>query len=152
MAKTAKGKHRYRDEEIDVRVFQHINIRFPGDVYILAVWMAMSDVTKATPTCQPHTTLHGLARNFAMLYGPDYANPLNSEDVVAVFRRHGISGNPTLRLERTEELFTCLPIREPTSMSRVMRLPTPPRIAEQSHAPEPAVGPVLSRESSPPAR
>lgn len=110
MAKTAKGRHRQRDEEIDVRVFQHISIRFPGDVYILAVWMAMSDVAKATPTCQPHTTLHGLARNFAMLSGADYSNPLNSEDVVAVFRRHGIAGNPTLRLEGAEELFTRLPL------------------------------------------
>jgi hypothetical protein len=130
MAKTAKGRHRQRDEEIDVRVFQDISIRFPGDVYILAVWTAMSDLSKTTPTCQPRTTVHGLARNFAMLYGPDYSKPLNSEDVEAVFRRHGISGNPTLRLEGAEELLTRLPISEPMGLSRVTRLPTPPRIAE----------------------
>jgi hypothetical protein len=60
----------------------------------LAVWTAMADLAKATLTCQPHINLHGLARNFAMLYGPDYANPLNSEDLQEVFHRNGISGNP----------------------------------------------------------
>ena len=135
MAKTAKGRHRQRDEEIDVRVFQDISIRFPGDVYILAVWMAMSDLAKATPTCKPHTTVHGLASKFAMLYGPDDSNPLDSEDVEAVFRRHGIAGNPTLRLVGAEELLMRLPISEPIGVSGVTRLPTPPRIAGQSNAP-----------------
>jgi sucrose-6-phosphate hydrolase SacC (GH32 family) len=103
MARAAKRVRRQRNEQIDIREFEDISIRFPSDVYILATWMAMSDMAKSTPTCQPHTTLHGLARSFAMLHGTDYSNPLNAEDVMAVFRKHGISGNPTLRLETTRE-------------------------------------------------
>ena len=94
-------KRRRRTEEIDVRAFKDIQIRFPGDVYILAVWLAMLDRAKSTPTCQRHTTLHGLASNFAFLYGIDYSNPLTNKDVIAVFQQHGITGNPTLRLEET---------------------------------------------------
>ena len=87
MKRTTAQKRRHLNEEIDVGAFKDIRIRFPGDAYILAVWLAMSDRSRSTPTCQPHTTLHGLARNFANLYGTDYSNPLTSEDVMAVFRR-----------------------------------------------------------------
>jgi hypothetical protein len=90
-------------EEIDVRRFKDIQIRFPGDAYILAVWLAMSDRFKSTPTCRPHTTLHGLARDFAFLHGTDPANPLTTEDVMTVFRKHGITGNPVLQLEETAD-------------------------------------------------
>jgi hypothetical protein len=86
-----------------------------------------------------------------MLYGPDYSNPLDSEDVEAVFRKHGISGNPTLRLEGAKELLTRLPIGEPAGVSGVTGLPATPRITEQSHAPDLAVTPVSSSEPSPPA-
>ena len=134
MARTAKRVRRQRNEQIDVREFEDIRIRFPGDVYILATWMAMSDMAKCTPTCQPHTTLHGLARSFAMLHGTDYSNPLNAEDVMAVFRKHGISGSPTLRLETTREEGTLLPIKlSPAAIHVVERL-VAPRIDEQSCA------------------
>ncbi len=72
----------------------------------------MSDKAKCTPTCQPHTTLHGLARNFELLYGTDYSNPLNADHVMAVFRSHGIIGNPRLRLDPMEELAPSLAITE----------------------------------------
>ncbi len=97
-------KRRNLNEEIDVRVFKDIQIRFPGDVYILAVWLAMSDRAKSTPTCHAHTTLHGLARYFESLHGSSFSNPLTSEDVMDKFRTHGITGNPLLRLDATAEL------------------------------------------------
>jgi sucrose-6-phosphate hydrolase SacC (GH32 family) len=130
MARTAKQKQRQWNEAIDVSVFQDIQIRFPGDAYILAVWMTMADMAKSTPTCQPHTTLLALARSFAMMYGTDYSNPLNSEDVMSVFRRHGISGNPILRLETTPEENLRPPIRKVTDVSRAMLLTALPRIKE----------------------
>ena len=132
MARTAKEKHPQRTEKIDVTEFKDIQVRFPGDVYILAVWMAMSDRAKSTPTCQPHTTLHGLARNFAILHGTDYSNPLNSEDVMAVFRTHGISGNLILHLETADELLLQLPMLKPAGLGLAMQSPAAPRIAEQS--------------------
>ena len=91
-------------EEINVSVFKDIHIHFPGDVYILAVWIAMSDRAKSTPTSQPHTTLMGLASKFSSAYGTDYSNPLDSDDVMDIFRRHGINGNPWQRLE-DEDVF-----------------------------------------------
>ena len=109
MVRTTAQKCRPLNEEIDVSVFKDIQIRFPGDVYILAVWLAMSDRSKSTSTSRPHTTLHGLARNFAMLYGTDYSNPLTSDDVTAVFRRQGITGNPLLRLDATPGDDSSLP-------------------------------------------
>jgi hypothetical protein len=90
-------------EEINVSVFKDIHIHFHGDVYILAVWMAMSDRAKSTPTSQPHTTLTGLASKFSSVYGTDYSNPLDSDDVMEIFRRHGINGNPWLRIENEGE-------------------------------------------------
>jgi len=50
-------------EEIDVGVFKDIQIHFPGDVYILAVWIAMSDRAKSTTTTEPHTILVSLDGN-----------------------------------------------------------------------------------------
>lgn len=152
MARTMKRKQRQPSEAIDVSVFQDIQIRFPGDAYILAAWMAMSDIAKSTPTCQPHTTLHGLARSFAMLHGSDYSNPLNAEDIIAVFRRHGISGNPILRLEKAQEENPQLPIKKVIHSSGAISLTAAARIDEQSHALEPATGPVSNGKSSPPAQ
>jgi len=103
MKRTTTQKRRLLNEEIDVSAFKDIRIRFPGDVYILAVWLAMLDRSKSTPSCQPHTTLHGLASNFAILYGIDYTNPLTGQDVIDVFRQHGITGNPCLRLDATAD-------------------------------------------------
>jgi hypothetical protein len=109
MKRTTTQKRAPLNEEIDVRAFKDIQIRFPGDVYILAVWLAMLDRSKTTPTSQPHTTLHGLASNFASLYGIDYSSPLTSNDVMDVFRQHGITGNPWLRLEATADENPSLP-------------------------------------------
>jgi len=136
MARTAKRVSRQRNEQIDVREFEDISIRFPGDVYILATWIAMSDVAKSTPTCQPHTTLHGLARSFAMLHGTDYSNPLNVEDVMSVFREHGISGNPTLRLATTPDIGTAFPTEVCTGELQSVKRLVAPRTAEQADARE----------------
>jgi hypothetical protein len=99
MAKQKNTLNRQHSEEISVSAFRHLQIHFPEDVYLLALWIAMSDRAKSTPTCQPHTTLHGLANKFASVYGVDYSNPLSSDDVMAVFRGRGITGNPALRLD-----------------------------------------------------
>jgi len=136
MARMAKRKHPQQNEKIDVTNFKDIQVRFPGDAYILAVWMAMSDRAKSTPTCQPHTTLHGLACNFAILHGTDYSNPLNSEDVMSVFRSHGISGNPLLHLETTDELLVQPSMLEAAGLRTAIQSPAAPRIAEPNDAPE----------------
>ncbi len=133
MARTAKRERRQRNEQIDVAEFADISIRFPGDVYILAAWMAMSDMAKSTPTCQSHTTLLGLAKHFAILHGTDYSNPLNADDVMAVFRKHGITGNPTLRLERAREKGNRLPTPLSTGAIHLEERLAAPRIDEQSY-------------------
>jgi hypothetical protein len=40
------------------------------------------------------------------MHGPDYSNPLNRDEVMAVFLRHGIEGNPLLRLDPTREVLS----------------------------------------------
>jgi hypothetical protein len=84
-------------EDVLISVFKDIHIHFPGDVYFLAVWVALSDRAKSSPTSESRTTLSGLANKFSSLYGIDYSNPMHSDDVMAIFRRHGIKGNPCLR-------------------------------------------------------
>ena len=103
MARSKEAKSKVHKDEINVSVFKKINIHFPGDVYFLAVWVAMSDRAKSTPTCRPQTMLHGLASKFVSVYGIDYSKPLSSDDVMAIFRKHGIKGNPGLRLEDEAE-------------------------------------------------
>jgi hypothetical protein len=110
MARSKGAKSKRRKDEINVSVFKEINIHFPGDVYLLAVWVAMSDLAKSTPTCKPQTMLHGLASKFVSVYGIDYSKPLNSGDVMAIFRRHGIKGNPGLRLEDEAEPLLTTPM------------------------------------------
>lgn len=92
------------DEEIHISAFKNIHIHFPGDVYLLAIWVAMSNKARSTSTCRSHTTLHGLANKFVSLYGINYANPLTSEDVLAIFCSHGIRGNPLLVFDTMEEM------------------------------------------------
>jgi len=70
----------------------------------LVIWVAMSDLAKSTATCKVHTTLHGLSNKFASLYGIDYSNPLSSEDVLAIFRSRGITGNPILIMDTNEKM------------------------------------------------
>ena len=103
MAASSRKKKRHEKGEISVSEFKEISIHFPGDIYQLAVWIAMSNRAKSTPTCEIHTTLQGLASKFALLYGPDYSNPLRSEDVLSIFRSHGIKGNPALQLDSENE-------------------------------------------------
>jgi hypothetical protein len=110
LARPKGSKSKARNDEINVSVFKEIQIHFPGDVYLLAVWIAMSDRAKSTRTCQPQTTLHGLASKFASAYGIDYSNPLSSEDVMAIFRSHGIKGNPGLRLEVDDKPQLTIPL------------------------------------------
>ena len=104
------ARYIFRNEEIPVSIFKEIHIHFPGDVYLLAVWVAMSDRAKSTPTRQSHTTLTGLASKFASAYGIEYSNPLNADDVMAIFRRHGIKGNPGLMLEDKDESLSTSPL------------------------------------------
>jgi hypothetical protein len=152
MARTARTKYPQCNEEIHVSVFKNIHVRFPGDVYCLAIWVAMSDRAKSTPTCQTHTTLHGLASNFASLYGTDYSNPLNSDDVMAIFRSHGIAGNPRLRLDTMGELPPQVAMIEHAGMLSAAWQASSPRIAEQSHPLEPVAGADSNKKSPPPAQ
>jgi len=99
-------KNKVCNDEIRVSNFKEIQIHFPGDVYLLAVWTAMSNRAKSTSTCKPHTTLHGLASIFSSVYGIDYENPLSSEDVMNIFRSQGIKGNPVLKLYDEDQLLT----------------------------------------------
>ena len=79
MARLTGAKSKEQNEEIPVSVFKDIPIHFPGDVYLAAVWVAMSNRAKSTPTGKPQTTLNGLAKKFSSLYGIDYSNPLDSD-------------------------------------------------------------------------
>lgn len=136
MARKAKRATQQRNEHIGVREFKNISIRFPGDVYILAAWIAMSDAAKSTPTRKSRTTLQGLARSFAMLHGTDYSNPLNAEDVMAAFREYGILGNPTLLLESTQTIEIAMPTKHSTNAVGLPRRRVCARIDEQSDARE----------------
>lgn len=84
-------------EEISVDALRDISLRFPGDVYWLAVWIAMSDLAASTPTSRSGTTLHGLANKFASL-AYSFGQPWTAERVMAQFREHGLAGNPVIRL------------------------------------------------------
>jgi hypothetical protein len=86
-------------EKVDVNILKAIQIRFPGDVYILAVWLVMSDRSRSTPGHRAHTTLRGLAGHYVSLNPVDRFGSLTSEDVMKVFSQHGITGNPILTLE-----------------------------------------------------
>src|SRR4030067_1436787 len=99
MARNVRIKQEQTNEEINIDVFKNISIHFPGDVYLLAIWVAMSDCARSTPTCESHKSLQGLANKFELLYGINYSDPLSSDDVMAVFRSHGINGNPLLRMD-----------------------------------------------------
>ena len=98
MTNPKRAGSRECSDEINVSAFKDIHIYFHRDVYLLAIWVVMSDRARSTPTQQSHTTLRGLAGKFSSIYGIDYSNPLNSDDVMAIFRRNGIKGNPRLYL------------------------------------------------------
>ena len=115
MAASSRKKSKYEIEEISVSKFKDIDIHFPGDVYQLAVWIAMSDRAKSTPTCKPHTTLRGLVSAFVNLCGTGHSNPLRSEDVLSIFRSHGIKGNPALLLNRENETKQANPMSHGTT-------------------------------------
>ena len=68
MVNSRRSKGGKPHEEIKVSAFKGIQIRFPGDAYLLAVWIALCDRAKSTPTCQVHTTLNGLANSFVLVY------------------------------------------------------------------------------------
>ncbi|NCC77427.1 MAG: hypothetical protein EOM08_13445 [Clostridia bacterium] len=96
--------------KIRVSAFKNIQICFPGDVYFLAVWIALCDRAKSSPTSQAHTTLRGLARAFVSVHGGDSPYPLCLDDVMTIFRQHGINGNPTLHLDDEAERSFTIPL------------------------------------------
>jgi hypothetical protein len=98
-AKTSK----YESDEIHVTELKDIGIIFPGDIYSLAVWTAMSDRAKSSPTSRVQTTLHGLANKFVSMHGTDYAQPLTVTDVMDTLRKQGIKDNPLLYIRDEEE-------------------------------------------------
>jgi len=92
--------HPAANAEIGASKLRDISIHFSGDIYALAVWVARSDAAKSTPACRLGTTLHGLAGKFAHMYGPHFEKPLSSDDVMAIFRTHGFTGNLIIRLDQ----------------------------------------------------
>lgn len=98
-----------RNEEIPISIFKDIHIHFPGDVYLLAFLVAMSDRAKSTPTRKIYTTLTGFVGKLESTYDFRYSKSLNSYGVMSVFRQNGIKGNPRLVLEeKDEQLSTVL--------------------------------------------
>ncbi|MEX1027444.1 MAG: hypothetical protein WD049_05480 [Candidatus Paceibacterota bacterium] len=85
-----------RREEISVEALRDISILFPGDVYRLAVWVAMSDRAVSTPTARRGTTLRGLAKHFVSLASSP--EQLTIDEVMDRFREHGLEGNEITRL------------------------------------------------------
>jgi hypothetical protein len=110
MARSKGSTNKERTDEINVSAFREIHIHFSGDVYFLAVWIAMSDRAKSTATCKPQTMLRGLASKFASAYGIDDSNPISSDDVMDIFRSHGIKGNPGLRLDNEDKPQLATPL------------------------------------------
>jgi len=70
----------------------------------------MSDRAKSTSTRKKQTPLHFLASKYVSAYGIDYSTPLGFEDVTAIFRNHGITGNPGLRLEDQDKPQPTIPL------------------------------------------
>lgn len=73
----------------------------------------LPDRAKCTPTSKSHTTLHGLAKNFVSLYGVNHTTSLTSEDVLAIFRDHGIIGNPIIILDTKKEMPSLEQVSKP---------------------------------------
>lgn len=99
MASNRKQQATPLNEKIDVSAFKDIQIYFPGDVYILAVWLAMSARAQSRPGHVANKTLFGLATNFAYLNAFNQSGAVNREEVMKIFAQHGITGNPMLTLE-----------------------------------------------------
>ena len=151
MARKSTPKPRNEPETIPISAFRNIHLHFPGDVYSLALWAAWSDRAKSTPTRHRRTTLAGLASHFATLYGLDDERPISTTDLMAVFRSHGIQGNPVLCLDdeaSPDRLF--VPIqgdRPPTTPARIAA----PRV-DPASAQEPAADSGSQGISAPPTR
>ena len=147
MARKSKTKSNHTrsvgSEHIPVSMLRNISIHFPGDVYVLAVWAVMSDLAKSTATCQPHTMLLGLASNFVSMYGINYSRPLNTEEVMEVFHRHGISGNPMLLMDEevSESVMDSLNTQDRCLPLLTLQAKTGfNSIVQQQHPPEPPIG------------
>lgn len=65
MTRSRSKSEQQQREEINVCELKDINLRFPGDIYILAVWVAMSDRARSSPTQIHRTTVNRLARHYA---------------------------------------------------------------------------------------
>jgi len=90
-------------EEISVSAFRDICIHFPGDVFLLAVWLVASNEAESTPTCKIFTTLSGLAHHFVSVYGFDGENALSASKVLSIFAAHNIVGNPSIKFDMNAE-------------------------------------------------
>ena len=117
-------------EEISVSAFRDICIHFPGDVFLLAVWLVASNEAESTPTCKIFTTLSGLAHHFVSVYGFDGENALSAKifttlsglahhfvsvygfdgenalsasKVLSIFAAHNIVGNPSIKFDMNAE-------------------------------------------------
>ena len=155
MARTTRARQQQCNEEILVSAFRNIQLHFPGDVYCLAVLIAMSDRAHSTPTCQRHTTLHGLASKCVSLYLRDYSGLSSIDGVMAVFHRHGITGNPVLRLD-SEGVLPRMPLIDQfDSNLSISPLCLPgisePKMAKAATSEKMAVKARVARREPPPA-
>lgn len=101
-SKTTENSTFYPDV-IEVSRFRDISIHFPGDVYLLAVWVVASNAVKSKPTCICGTTLRGLAGKFVSMYGPDSEKPFSTKDILEIFEANGITGNPVICRDSEED-------------------------------------------------
>ena len=130
-------------EHIPVSMLRNISIHFPGDVYVLAVWTVMSDLAKSTATCEPHTMLRGLASKFVSMYGIDHSRHLTTDDVMEVFHRHGISGNPMLLMDEEPPEGGIASFNTQDRCQLLLTLPSKARAnstVQQRHTPESQIG------------
>gem|GEM_PF-1425956 len=95
-----KGFYSTHIEEIAISAFRDISITFPGDVFILAAWLAALDKAKSTPTLRCGITVHGLVSHYISMYGTNYEKPLTVEKVMTIFAENNITGNPIIRFDK----------------------------------------------------
>ncbi|MFM7550253.1 MAG: hypothetical protein ACKO8I_15585 [Cyanobacteriota bacterium] len=103
--------------KIDIRAFKDIHIRFPGDVYLLAVWLVLRNLSRTTATSRTRTLLLALAGHLATLHGNDGISWFSRDAVMNIFKHHGITGNPALILGTIAEENELQPLIERGSSS-----------------------------------
>ena len=77
---------------VRVSELKRISIQFPGDVYVLAVWVLVNDLAYSEhhPNCTRRTTIHGLSSKLA------YLTDVSSEVIESQFVAAGFPPGATI--------------------------------------------------------